>query len=147
VEYPAIGRIDQHRIALGYAVRDRQIAKTERPEIETACIGDDVERDFPLETDLFQLAADQPGGKWRREQGNIQVGGEIGNRADMILVTMGQHDTEQVLPVFLDKFEIGQHQIDTRVAGIGKGHAEIDHHPFAVATVKVDVHADFARPA
>ena len=65
----------------------------------------------------------------------------------MVLVAMGEDDPEQILAPLLDEGQIGQDQLDARIGWIGKGHAEIDHHPFAVAAIEIDVHADLARAA
>ena len=65
----------------------------------------------------------------------------------MVFVAVGEDDTQEVLAAFLDEGEIGEDKLDARVSGVGKGHAEVDHDPFAVAAVEVDVHADLARTA
>ena len=93
------------------------------------------------------LPGDQPGGERRRVERHAEIGGEIGDRADMVLMPVGQHDPEQILVPLFDEGEIGQDQVDAGIGRIGEGHAEIDHHPFAVAAVEIDVHADLARAA
>ncbi len=65
----------------------------------------------------------------------------------MVLMAVGQDDAEQIVAPLLDEGEIGQDQLDARIFGIGEGQAEIDHHPFALAAVEIDVHADLARAA
>ena len=65
----------------------------------------------------------------------------------MVLMAVRQDDAEQVLPPLLDEGEIGQDQVDAGILMIGEGHAEIDHQPFALAAVEIDVHADLARAA
>ena len=65
----------------------------------------------------------------------------------MVLMAVGEDDAEQIVAPLLDEGEIGQDQLDARIIGIGEGQAEIDHHPFALAAVEIDVHADLARAA
>ena len=65
----------------------------------------------------------------------------------MVLMAVGEDDAEQIGAMLLDEGEIGQDQLDARIIGIGEGQAEIDHHPFALAAVEIDVHADLARAA
>ena len=65
----------------------------------------------------------------------------------MVLMAVGEDDAEQIVASLLDEGEIGQDQLDARIIGIGEGQAEIDHHPFALAAVEIDVHADLARAA
>src|SRR3546814_6262537 len=65
----------------------------------------------------------------------------------MILMAMGEDDAGQHLAALLDEGEIGQDDVDAGIMGIGEGDAEIDHQPFAVAAVEIDVHAELARAA
>ena len=44
-------------------------------------------------------------------------------------------------------FEIGKHKIASRIVCSPKGQAKIDHDPFALTAVKIDVHANLVRPA
>src|SRR3546814_11064661 len=61
---------------------------------------------------LFQLAGDQAGGERRRVKRHFQIGGEVGNGADMVLVAMGQDDADQILAPRLDKLEVGKNEVD-----------------------------------
>ena len=108
---------------------------------------DDVELDLPGQPFFLELAGDQPGGERRREQRRLQLLGEIGQRADMILVAVGQDDPGEPLLLLLDELEVGQDQVDARIGRIGEGQAEVDHDPLAAAAVEIDVHADLARAA
>ena len=65
----------------------------------------------------------------------------------MILVGMGQHDGEQVLPALLDEGRIRHEHVDAGQRIAREGDAEIDHQPLALASVEVEVHADLAGPA
>ena len=65
----------------------------------------------------------------------------------MILVPVGDDDADQVLQPVLDEREVGEHKVDAGQCRIGEGHAEIDHQPFAVAPVQVDIHPDLAGAA
>ena len=65
----------------------------------------------------------------------------------MVLMAVGEDDAEQVVALLLDEVEVGQDQLDAGIVGIGEGQAEIDHQPFALAAVEIDVHADLARAA
>ena len=65
----------------------------------------------------------------------------------MVLVGMGQHDREQVLPTLFDKGRIRHEHVDPGQRVACEGDAEIDHQPLALAGVEVEVHADLAGPA
>src|SRR5437764_10515622 len=70
----------------------------------------------------------------------------------MILVSMGQHDSEQVLAFLLEKGDVGHDEVDARqMILIAKRDAEIDRHEAALMavadTVDRQVHADLADTA
>ena len=147
VEDAAVGRVDQQRIALGDRMGERDVAEAERPEAEIALHLDDVELDLVGQPLLLELAGDQAGGERRRVERHAEIVGEIGDGADMVLMAVGEDDAEQVVAPLLDEGEVGQDQLDARIGRVGEGHAEIDHDPFALAAVEIDVHADLARAA
>ena len=128
-------------------MRQGHKAHRERVEVDAAGERDLVDLDLPRQSFRLELFLDQPGGEGRGVKRHLQFVGEIGNGADMILVTMGQDDADQFLLPLFDEFEIGKDQIDARIIGIRKGEAEIDHQPFAPTTIEIDVHADLARAA
>ena len=147
VENPAMRRLDDQCVALGNRVRQRHIAYAKRPNLEAFKIVDDVQLDLIDNARFLQLGGDQFGGEGRRIQRHAQIGGEIGHRADMILMRVGQHDAQQVLLAFLDELQIGENQFGAGVFVGAKGHAQIDHQPLASGAIEVDVHANFRRSA
>ena len=108
VEDVAERRLDQQAVALGDRVGERDIGDPERVEVDRAAALDDVQLDLAGQPLLLQLAGDQAGGERRRVERHLQVGGEIGQRADMVLMPVGQDDADQVLRPLLDEFEVGQ---------------------------------------
>ena len=69
----------------------------------------------------------------------------------MVLVRVGDDDSDQILLRLLDKAEIGHDEIDAGQVLACKGHAEIDHQPLArvcgPVAVKGAIHADLAQAA
>ena len=141
-----MGRVDDQRVAFGNRVGQRDIANVERPQRQAGAIFDNIEFDLVLDPCLDQLFMDQSRGKRCGIERHAEVGREIGHRADMIFVRVREDNADEIGEPFLDEFKVGKDQIDTRIPGVGKRHAEIDHQPLAVAAVEVDVHPDFARP-
>ena len=102
----------------------------------------------PAREPLFlELSGDQPGGERSGEQRRFEIVGKIGQRADMVLVPVGQDNPREPLLLVLDELQIGQDEIDPRIIGVGESQPEIDHDPLAAATVEIDVHADLAGSA
>ena len=147
VENPAVRRFDHQAIALGDRVGERLEGDLEWIEVDAPVARDDVELDLAREPLFLELAGDQASGEWRGVKRNPQIGGEIGDRADVILMPVGQHDPDQILAALLDEFEFGQDQVDPGIIAVGKGQAKVDHQPFALGTVEIDVHANFPRAA
>ena len=96
VEDVAERRFDQQAVALGDRVGERDIGDAERVELDRAAALDDPQADLAGQPFLLQLAGDQPGGERRRVERHLEVGGEIGQRADMVLMAVGQDDADQV---------------------------------------------------
>jgi hypothetical protein len=96
---------------------------------------------------FFQHCQRQPCGMDRRPE----PGPHFRNRAEMILVRMGENDAKQVLPLRFDEAQIGKHDVHAGFAVVRKGDAEIDHQPLAAArraeAIEIDIHADLAHPA
>src|SRR5437588_3321853 len=141
----AEGSLDEQPIALRDRVREGDETDPERPELDAPASLDNVEPHLAGEPLLLELAGDEAGGEWRREQRDLQFLGEIGQRPDMVLMTVGQDDPREPLLLVLDELEVREDQLDARIVGVGKSQAEIDHDPLASATVEIDVHADLAR--
>ena len=155
VELPVAGvedaparRVDQQCVTFRDGVRERQIGHGERPQFDLPVIlGDDVELDLAEQPRLLELPRHEVCGEGRGIERHAKIAREIGNRADMVLVRVGEHDADEVLHPFLDELEIGEDEVDPRILAPREGHAEIDHQPLALAAVEIDVHADLARAA
>ena len=128
-------------------MRQRDIADAERAKLEFIQMIDHVQLDLAGDPGFFQLVGHQRGGERGGVQRNSQFLREIGHRADVILVRMGEHDPDQIGLALLDEIQIGEDQFGARVFIGAKGHAQIDHQPLAIAAIEVDVHADLARSA
>src|SRR6185295_8551800 len=108
---------------------------------------DDVELDLTGQPLLLELAGNQAGGEGRRVERTLELVGEIGKRADMVFVPVGEDDPGQPLLLFLDEFEVGKDEVDSGIRRVGKGQAEVNHDPLPTAAVEIDVHADLSRTA
>ena len=123
----------------------------ERADGQTAAERHLMQRHIIAPGRLRQLFLQHRDGKARRIDRHAEPGPHFGNRAEMVLMRMGQHDAEQVAAFLFDEAEIGEHDIDAGLAVVRKGDAEIDHQPLAAArraeAVEIDIHADLAHPA
>ena len=88
----------------------------------------------------------------RGVDGRAQARPHLDQRADMILVRMGDEDAEQILALLLDEAQIGIDDVDARqVLLAAEAHAAIDQDPLPVVlraeAVEGGVHADLAETA
>ena len=147
VEYSAVRSLDQESVPLGNGVRQRDIGQLERSNLKARIAGDDIELNLPGKPLLFELFGDQARGERCGVERRLQVGGKVRNGADMVLVPVGQDNAGEAVPLAFDELEVRKNEIDARVIGVGESEAEVDHQPFALRAVEIDVHADLARSA
>ncbi len=67
--------------------------------------------------------------------------------ADMVLMGVGDHQAQKLVPPFGNEGRIGHDHIGFRQFVAAEANAAIDGQIFAVAPVKVEIHANLARPA
>ena len=96
---------------------------------------------------FFQAAVHQR----QRESGavdrDIDFGEEIGDRADVVFVAVGQDDGADLGLVLLEEGQVGHHQVDAQQLGFGEHHPAIDHDDVVAETYGGHVHAELAQSA
>jgi hypothetical protein len=96
---------------------------------------------------LFELWFD----KGKRERGSvnwsIDVGQHVRHGADVILVTMRQHQGPDLPPFLLEPGQVRGDQVDAELVGIGKHHARVDHNRGLAPRDREHVHPELAEPA
>ena len=110
-------------------------------------VRDHIHLDLIEQAGLVELAPDEVRGERRGVDRHAEIGCEIRDSADMVLMRMRQHDGLELIAALLDEFEIGEHQVDAGILVAREGHPEIDHQPASLTPVQIDVHADLARSA
>ncbi len=151
VQDEAERRADGERMGFGDRMGDVDVFDLERPERDAVAGLDDVDR-HRLGVGLAgDLGRKQVGGEGRRVDRHLEPRPQIDQRAEVILVGVGDDDAEEVDAFLLEVADIGEDQIDAGQIGMGEGDAEIDRQPDAVMAgaeaVEAEVHADLADPA
>ena len=126
---------------------DGNVSHVEVPKGYRAGNGNDVESYVARKTGFLKFSRDQSRGERRGVHGTSQPGPKIGNGTDVIFVSVGQKQTQQILRSFFNKPRIGKNDVDTGHGIIGKRNATVDHDPFPAEPIQVEVHTDFARPS
>ncbi len=119
----------------------------ERGELELAAQRDLGDRHLVGQARLHELAAQHRCGKRRGVDRRPQARPKVGDRAQMILVRVREHDADEVAGALLDEGGIGHDHFDAGHAVVAEGDAEIEHQPLAGMAVEIEVHADLACSA
>jgi hypothetical protein len=72
---------------------------------------------------------------------------QVGNRADVVLVAVGEDNSDDVIEPIPDGREVRQDQVDARLGLLGKEHAAVDDENLAVELIRGHVATDLAEAA
>ena len=112
------------------------LARPHRPEIRR--LGQRV---------LAQLVGDEGARQWRRIHGQARRPQEIGQRADVVLVAVREHDAVKALALGERIREIRDDVIDARQLVVGKHQPAVDGDDVVTGLDQHHVEADLAQPA
>jgi hypothetical protein len=97
---------------------------------------------------LVELRLDQPHRQARRPHlGRADLAEEVGQRADVVLVPVGEHDCEHAVAALPQVGEVREHEVDAEVLVAGEREACVDDHDRAVRLVDGHVLAHLAEAA
>ena len=154
VELPVAGMhdaadrgLDDQRVGLRDRMGQRDQLDIEGTDGKAPAQRDHRQRHAVQQAGLGQLAAQHRRRERRRVDRAAEPVPEIGDRAEMVLMRVGQHEADQLVAALLDEGRVGHDDVDAGRRLVAEGDAEIDHQPAAGMAVKVQVHADLARPA
>ena len=126
---------DTERLNGEHACRDR----IDRVRVELAEV--DI-----LQLGLVEFHRDQADREFGRPNGDRQqIGQEIGNRSDVILVAMGDEDPADAVLVLFEIRDIREYEIDARLIFLGEGQPAIDDDDVVAVLEKEDVLADLGH--
>ena len=95
-------------------------------------VGDWVLDDTAEHAVLFELDGDQAQGEWRAVDRDrivwIELHDQVGQPADVVLVTVREQDAEQQVESFADVAVVGHDEVDTVQLGLGEFDARVDDH-------------------
>src|SRR6202790_4230984 len=133
-------------------MRHRNELDVERPEIDAAARRHDRARDFGGFALGGAFGLEQRGTELGRVNATFQPRPQIDDGAEMVLMGVGEHQSDQVLALLFEKADVGHDQIDAgQMLFLAEGDAEIDREPAALVAVAeaIDrqVHADLADAA
>ena len=133
-------------------MRDRNEFDIEWADIDASAGRDHRHRDFWRIALGGAFGLEQRRAEFCRVDLAPQLWPEIDDRAEVVLMGVGQHQSHQVLPFLLQEGDVGHDQVNARqMLLVAEGDAEIDRQPgplVAVAeAVDRQIHADLANAA
>ena len=96
---------------------------------------------------LLELETDQSRRQARAVDGHIDLLEDVGDRADVVLVTVGDEKTADAVFVFDEIADIGDHAVDAVHIVAGEGHAAVNDDDLAAVLVHGHVLADLVQTA
>ena len=149
----AVRRADRERVRFRNRMGDRARTRCRTGRASSALPGRDL-----VEVDLRRAGLGQAAGleKADGEPGRVdrraQARPHLDERADMVLVRMGDEDAEQVLALLLDEAQVRIDEVDAgQMLLAAEAHAAIDQDPLPARVrpeaVERGVHADLAEAA
>ena len=143
----AVGRADGQALGFWRGVGHAQKLQAKRTQLEATARRDHVDLHLVDQMRLGQLAA-QDG---RGERGGIdraaQLAPKMRNRTHVVLVRVGDHQAQQLVPPLRDKGGVGHDHIGLGQFVAAEADAAVDGQPVAVTPIQVEVHANLTRPA
>ena len=97
---------------------------------------------------LLDLCFDQSQGEGGPNQGNVLAKPkQVGNRSDVVFVTVGEHDGHHVIEAISDRLEIRQDQVNAGLGFLGEKDTTVDDEQLAIDIEDGHVATDFPNPA
>jgi hypothetical protein len=152
VDHEARRRADRDGVRFRDRVGDRHVFEVEGPELQALARLDLVQVDL-RGVGLAEAAGfEQADGEARGIDRHLQAGPQLGQRADVVLVGVGDEDAQQIVALLLDEAQVRVDEIDAgQVLLAAEAHAEVDQNPLPVrlrpVAVEGRVHADLAEAA
>ena len=136
---------DPHRIR--DRVADPERDDRERPDLDLVARLQGEQR-VVVELVLLDLVAEQSPGQGRGVHRNArELGQDVRQAADMVLVGVGDEERLDVLAALLEVGDVGDDEVDPEHLLVGEHQAAVDHDDVVAVLEHVHVLADLAHPA
>ena len=96
---------------------------------------------------LFELFAHQRQRELRAVNRHVQIAKDVGNRADVVLVRVRQHDGAHHVLVLLQVSDVGDDDVHAQQFLLGEHQARVDHDNVVAGAEGHHVHAELAQSA
>ena len=147
VEDDADGGVDGERDAVDQRMRDADGHDREDAEVEAAAGEDFDELGVVEQAMLFELAFDVGEGELGAVDGDVELGEDPGQAADVVLVAVGEDDAADLGAVLDEVADVGDDDVDAEELFFGKHEAGVDDDDVVAVAECEAVHAELAESA
>ena len=140
-------RLDGQRGGVRDAVADGDHLHAEGPEPEAVADPDLPEVGLAEDAVLLQLGLGQPEGQARAVDGHVEALEDEGKRADVVLVTVGEHDAQHLLAGLEEVGDVGDDEVDAVHLQLREHQPGVHDQELVLPLQRPHVPADLAEPA
>src|SRR6185295_12613127 len=101
-------------------MRNADELDAERSDVDDVAGLDAMKQDVAKQVVFFEFAFRQPGGEMRAIDRDVELFEQVRQRAEMIFVTVREHDGRDVVFVFVEKVEVRDGNVDAVSRLLGK---------------------------
>ncbi|MBA7474994.1 hypothetical protein ES707_10357 [subsurface metagenome] len=130
-----------------YAVADMERLHPELAQDDLAAGGYHLEPGSGEYPPLLELAGDEPNGELGGVDGDIELGEQVGQGTDVVLVPVGDDDSSYLVPLLGEVGGIWEDQVHPQHLLVGEREAGIDDNDVVAVFHHHHVLADFGEPA
>ncbi len=140
-------RVDDDAHGIRDAVTDVEELDPERAQLDRAVRVDGIQLTVGQQPRFFQLDLRQPARQCRRVHRHVQVLQQVGQRADVVFMPVGQHDRQDPVCPFRQVLDVRIHEIDARHVALGEHEARIDHEDVTIVLQRQQILPDLTETA
>ena len=141
------GRVDGQGHRIGNGVVHMNQLHIHAAQLNVGACRRHVKLGGAVQVVLLQLALNQPNGQRRAVHRHVQLFQQIGYRANVVLMAVGDHHAPNFVPVFFHKGKIGDDAVHPGHILIGEGEAAVHNEHVVLALVYREVFADLVEAA
>src|SRR5215470_6166321 len=147
VKHHAQRRVDCQRNAIDQAVRHLDRMNRKGPDFEALTWPNLAQVSFVEQTVFIQLVFDVGERELGAPDRDFELGKYPRQGADVVLVTVCQHDCPHALSVFDEIRNVGNDDVHAKQLGFGEHHARVNDDDVIAPAYGHAIHAEFAKPA
>ena len=138
-------RAHGQRDAVDGAVRNGYKFDFERVDFDEAAGHDFTQRRGVEKAGFVEALFDQREREARAVHRNVEVAKDVGKRADVVFVAVGQYDRADEMAILFEIGDVGNDEVDAEEFGFWEHHSGVDDDDVVAEAQHHHVHSEFAE--